>query len=469
MTPFIEKNPGSYRDRRGYIFHQDDAILRTIRTNAKLDYENLRDKKIILKSIEKGFLIETDEIFDSDISETLKDTAYVVRHAKIPFVSYPYEWSFDQLKAAALHHLEFQLFLLDQDVILRDASAYNVQFVGAKPIFIDLLSLAPYRAGEYWTGHRQFCEQFLNPLLLRALKGIPHNSWYRGSLEGIGTAEFAKLLNFTDKFSWNVFTQVILQARLERAAINAQDQAIRKAKAIKPLKQSAYRMMLNQFHSWISKLTPKNKAKTIWGEYAGQNTYLGDNVKAKRNVVLNFVEKYQSKHVIDLGCNTGDYSVAALEGGVEYVTGYDFDINAIEDAFKRSQQHALQFLPLYLDAANPSPNQGWLQVERQGFHERNRVDAVLALAFTHHLAIGRNIPLDQVLRWITDIAPRGLIEFVPKNDETVNKLLALRKDIFSDYTEENFINILSAKAQIVGQTQISASGRKIFEFGETRL
>jgi len=429
-----------------------------------LDYENLRDKNIISKSIEKGFLVETDEILDSNIIEALGDPAYVVRHAKIPFVSYPYEWSFGQLKAAALHHLKFQLFLLDQDAILRDASAYNIQFIGAKPIFIDLLSLAPYRTGEYWTGHRQFCEQFLNPLLLRALKGVPHNSWYRGSLEGIGAAEFAKLLNFSEKLSWNIFTQVTLQARLQRAAINDPDHATKKAKARKPLEKVAYRMFLNQFHKWISALKPKDKAKTVWGEYAGQRTYLGDEAKAKREIVFNFVKKNQPKHVIDLGCNSGDYSIATLEGGAKYVIGYDFDVNAIELAFQRSQRQNLQFLPLYLDAANPSPNQGWLQIERQGLHERSRVDMVIALAFKHHLAIARNIPLDQVLQWIINIASKGLIEFVPKSDENVGKLLAIREDIFSDYTEENFVKILSSKAQIVNQTQISPSGRKIFEF-----
>jgi hypothetical protein len=197
----IERNPGSYRDARGYVFHRGCEIFRTIRPNAKLDYEYLRDNSIISKSIENGYLVETQELQDINVSEVFKDSSYVVRHASIPFVSYPYEWSFCQLKTAALHHLDFQIFLLDHNTILRDASAYNIQFIGTAPIFIDLLSLAPYKNGDYWIGHRQFCEQFLNPLLLRALKGVAHNYWYRGAIEGISTKDIARLISITDSLS----------------------------------------------------------------------------------------------------------------------------------------------------------------------------------------------------------------------------------------------------------------------------
>ena len=460
----VYRDPGSYRDQRGYVFHQGDTILRSVTHSAKLDYEYLRDRNIILKSINEGFLIETEEVVDRSTIDVLSDAAYVLRHKQIPFISYPYEWSFGRLKSAALHHLRFQLFLLDHDVILRDASAYNIQFIGATPLFIDLLSLAPYKEGEYWVGHRQFCEQFLNPLLLKATKGLSHNCWYRGSLEGIPTAELARLLTFPEKLSWNNFSQVTLQAWLERKAISNPDRATERAKARRPLSKTKYRALLLQFYRWIPKLKPKGKDKTVWGNYGNENTYLQEEEAAKRNLVLQAVRSNRPKQVIDLGCNTGDYSIASLEAGAEYVVGFDSDIRAVEIAVERARKKKLQFLPLYVDAANPSPAVGWMQSERQGIAERCKGDMVIALAFIHHLIVSRNIPLDQVLRWITNMAPSGLIEFVPKTDDMVTKLLELRDDEFPDYTEDNFTESLNSHARIIRHTQLFPSGRIIFEY-----
>jgi len=463
MLPAL-RNPGSYRDQRGYVFHQGDVILRSVSHSAKLDYEYLRDRNIILESINEGFLIETEEVVDHSTIDVLSDAAYVLRHKKIPFISYPYEWSFGQLKSAALHHLRFQLFLLDRDVILRDASAYNIQFIGATPIFIDLLSLAPYKEGDYWIGHRQFCEQFLNPLLLRSTKGLSHNHWYRGSLEGIPTAALARLLTFSEKLTWNNFSQVSLQAWLETKAINNPTRETERAKTRRPLSKTAYRAFLGQFFRWILKLKPKGNVNTVWGNYTNESIYLREEESAKRNLVLEAVTSNRPKQVIDLGCNVGNYSIAALEAGASYVVGLDSDISAIEHAFDLSRKKKLQFLPLYVDAANPSPALGWMQSERQGIAGRCKGDMVIALAFIHHLVVSHNIPLDQVLRWITDMAPSGLIEFVPKNDAMVTKLLELRDDEFPDYTQDNFTNSLSVHARIIRRTQLFPSGRIVYEY-----
>jgi ribosomal protein L11 methylase PrmA len=460
----IHQDSASFRDPFGYVFHKNDTVFRAILSPAKKQYEAIRDKGLIQESIAQGFLIESEELALTLVPPELNEAEYVIKHKTIPFISYPYEWSFYQLKAAALHHLKFQLFLLDRGALLRDASAYNIQFVGTNPTFIDLLSIAPYKEGDYWLGHRQFCEQFLNPLLLHSLKGITHFSWFRGNLEGISTSDLSKIISLRDKLSWKVFFHVSMHARLSSSVIDNPDEAEVKVKARKPLPKSAYKTLITQLCSWIEKLEPKGKSKTVWGDYANNNTYLDDEAREKREVIFNFSNQHNPKTLIDLGCNSGDYSITSLQGGAASVIGYDFDPNAIDIAYKRSHAQQLPFLPLHLDAANPSPNQGWMQIERQGFKERAKADAVIALAFIHHLAIGKNIPLNQVIQWITDIAPRGLIEFVPKTDETVRHMLALREDIFTDYTEENFIRILSKTNKVLSNTQVSSSGRNIFEF-----
>ena len=353
---------------------------------------------------------------------------------------------------------------MDENAVLKDATAYNIQFIGPKPIFIDVLSIEPYQEGQYWTGHKQFCEQFLNPLLLRSIKGIPHNSWYRGSLEGISSVDLSSLLSLRDKLSWNVMSQVVLQAKFFKQALVEPDVAIAKVKSKRSLSRLAYRGFLNQLRAWIAGLEPKDTGRTEWSEYGVCNTYQSDETELKRSLVLDFAKRRKPKRLIDLGCNTGEYSMVAIEGGAGYVLGYDFDQKSLELAYLKSTENNSPFLPIYFDASNASPSQGWMQKEREGFVERNKADAVIALAFEHHLVIGKNVPLDEVVEWIVGLAPQGLIEFVPKNDITVQKMLALRKDIFIGYTGDMFLNYLKSGAKIVNSTKVSESGRLLIEY-----
>lgn len=463
----VQRNAGSYRDPAGYVYEHRGRVLRTIREPARLDYETVRDKGILASAVEAGFLIDSDEIERSEWSTAFDDAVYVVEHPRIPFISYPYEWSFGALKAAALHHLDFQLHLMSQGAVLSDASAYNIQFKGPQPVFIDLLSVRPYREGEFWIGHRQFCEQFLNPLLLRSTLGIAYNGWYRGNLEGIPTSDLARTLPFSSYFSWNILSQVILQAKLQAKVTNEPMQAITEARKSRTLRRSAYEGILHQLRNWIAKLYPADTGKTIWGNYSKDNIYSNSEAEEKRQFVAEFASKVRPKIMIDMGCNTGDYSVAALEAGASYVIGFDFDQHALDFAFSRSIDEKRNFLPLWLDASNPSPDQGWGQTERMGFGKRAQADGLIALAFEHHLAIAKNVPLPQVLDWLVSMAPQGVIEFVPKDDQTIQMMLALREDIFEDYDLDIFIEQLTQRVHIVKQQKISQSGRTLFFYDST--
>ena len=199
--------------------------------------------------------------------------------------------------------------------------------------------------------------------------------------------------------------------------------------------------------------------KTVWSDYADNNSYADDEARSKRAFVGAMVEGVGPGVLIDLGCNSGDYSVAALEAGARSVIGFDFDFGALEVAVHRAEQQNLPFLPLWLDAANPSPSQGWGQAERKGLKERASADALIALAFIHHIVIGRNIPLDMAVDWIVDMAPQGVIEFPPKSDPMVQRLLSQREDIFPDYTEEAFRAVLARRARVVREEHLSENGR----------
>ena len=454
-------DPGSFRDPSGQIFHLNNKIYRTINAEAAEHYEFARASGLLAALSDSGQIVGAEEVDRGVLNGAAEASRYVVEHPKLPFISYPYEWSFMLLKAAALHHLDLHRTALEHGMTLSDASAYNIQFLGVSPIFIDILSLQKYQEGEFWTGHSQFCNQFLNPLLLRALLGVPHNPWYRGALEGITTADLAKLLPLRRKLSWNVFSQVVLQAKMQGLARGKSRSELSSAKQ-RRLPQAAFLNMLAQLRGWIEGLQPLEREKSVWNDYADVNTYKTEEALAKKRFVSDFVAAAKPALLWDLGCNTGAYAEAALEAGAERVIGFDFDQGALDQAYQRAQQKNLAFLPLFLDAANPSPDIGWQQQERAGFQKRAQADALVALAFEHHLAIGRNVPLDQVLGWLTGLAPRGAIELVQKSDSTIQQMLAMRQDIFSHYSEEAFTTQLQKHARIIRAETISGEGRKLF-------
>ncbi len=455
---------GSFRDPSGTVFEIDGRIFRTVNEVARQAYETVRDQGVFRDLSASHMLVSCTEVPGDERPSSLPDAAYVLEHNRVPLISFPYEWSFQALKAAALHHLDLQLLLFDRDVVLSDATAYNVQFIGPKPLFIDALSLRPYVEGEIWSGHRRFCEQFLNPLLLRSTLGVAHNAWFRGNLEGIQTSDLARLIPFRKKLSLNMLSHVVLQAHLEGRARSAPDAAIEKAANRRQLPRTSYRGMLTQLRNWIARLQPADTGKTVWQDYATTHTYAGDEAADKARMIRDFAKDVRPGTLIDMGCNTGDYSAAALDGGADYVVGFDFDQSAVDQAFMRAENGGLNFLPLWLDAANPSPSQGWRQSERGGFGQRFKADALIALAFEHHLAIGRNVPLDDVVDWLISLAPTGILEFVPKTDSTVQKMLALREDIFPDYTEDAFTQAIERRAKVVSKTVVSSEGRTLFRY-----
>lgn len=452
--------PGSFRDNKGRIYYVGDRVFRTIMPAGIEDFEAVRATGLIDELVEAGLLIPEIPVDKSLLGDCAADARLVLEHPRLPLISYPYEWSFEALKAAALAHLELHQKALQKNVTLSDATAFNMQFRGTKPLFIDSLSLRIYEEGEFWAGHRQFCEQFVNPLLLRSVLGVPHNAWFRGAMEGISAEELSHLLPWRSRFSWNILTHVFVQARLQSASGSA-DKAAQRAKTRK-LAKIGFEQILHTLQRWISKLEPRKSGATVWQNYANDNSYVDNETERKRDFVTEFIRSVEPELVFDIGCNTGDYSILALESGARRAVGLDFDHGALDYAFRRARELDVDFLPLHLDAANPSPSQGWMQKERQGLMQRARGDGVLALAVVHHLAISKNLPLPEILDWIIEIAPQGVIEFVPKSDPMVQRLLSLREDIFPDYNEESFRDSIAARARVVNSSMVSSSGRALY-------
>lgn len=459
----LEADPGSYRDIAGRVYRVDDRILRTVGDCAAEDFDLLRDSGLLEELAADGRLVRADPVDPGELGALAGDARYVLQHPRLPFISYPYEWSFEQLKSAALHHLDVHLAALERGLTLSDASAYNIQFVGARPTFIDTLSFRRYRDGEFWAGYRQFCEQFLNPLLLRALCGVAHNDWYRGRFEGIPTADLRRLLPLRRRLSWKVFLHVVLHAAFGASGFGGQDLAGAEVKR-RQLPAASFKNMLAGLRSWIARLAPADRAPSFWRDYESFRTYSGAEAEAKQAFVGRFAAAGKPAMLWDIGCNAGEFSLAALDAGAGYVVGWDTDPSALDIAFRRAREREARFTPLFGDAANPSPAQGWGQAERGGWAERGPADAVLALAVVHHLAIGRNVPLDKIVDWLLQVAPTGVVEFVEKSDPQVQRMLAMREDIFADYALEPFLAKLRARARIVETETLSPGGRQLIWF-----
>ena len=387
----------------------------------------------------------------------------ILEHPKLPFVSYPYEWPFSLLKRAALLHLQTHLRALDFGFTLSDASAYNVQFLGVKPIFIDTLSFVPYREGDYWAGQRQFVEQFLNPLLLRSLVGVSPNAWYRGALEGLPTEEFVHLIGrFRRWFNPNLLTNITLPALLQRKARRAPDLP---PSRLKPLPKKALLFILRRLHDWICRLQPKDVGSTEWQGYEADNdSYAGDEEGKKQRFVAQFSLAATPSCAWDIGCNTGKYSEVLLQNATKSVIGFDFDLNALEAAVARASSKHLQS---FLCSRTPP-----IQVRNKAGPKSSGLDCVPASmqmrsSRLHSCIIWQSAKIFRcLLSWIGcwGVAPRGVIEFVPKSDPMIQRMLRLRKDIFSDYNKDAFERALCRHGRIARVLELSPGGRTLYEY-----
>ncbi|MGA1870653.1 MAG: SAM-dependent methyltransferase [bacterium] len=386
--------------------------------------------------IESELLISHEEV---DIGYALSNNAYkIIKPELITFISYPYEWCFDQLKDAALTTLKIQKKSLDFGMSLKDCSAYNIQFKKGKSIFIDTLSFEKYQEGCPWNAYRQFCQHFLAPLALMSYKDIRLNQLLRIYIDGIPLNLSSKLLPFSSYFVFSLFSHIHLHAQCQKYF------------AYKPIKKRSRRKisqiallgLVESLESCVKNLKWRPK-KTEWCNYYDNTNYSCDSFNHKKQLVAEFFDKINPKIVWDLGANIGSFSRIAANKGTQVIS-VDNDPVCIENNYLENKKKGeTNILPLLLDLTNPSSSIGWENQERISFIERGPADTVLALALIHHLAIVNNLPLNIIAKFFNGICNSLIIEFVPKCDSQVQRLLSTREDIFPGYTQTAFENEFS--------------------------
>jgi ribosomal protein L11 methylase PrmA len=391
----------------------------------------------------------------------------VLRHERIPFVSYPYEWSFSMLKDAALLQLELLQMALEHRLILKDATPYNVQYVGARPVFIDVGSFERLHEEELWVGYRQFCMLYLFPLLLQAHKGADLQPLLRGSLDGIQPGQMRALISLRDRFRRGYLTHVVLQARLERKAATPGGPGITAALKRPGLGTQLIGTNVRKMRRLVNRLD-WNPTSGTWLGYATQNTYSEEDSARKDGFVRAVCADRRPRLVWDLGCNNGRHARIAAEYA-ECIVALDADPGPVEVLYRSLRDEGRSdILPLTMNLTDPSPGLGWRGRERKSLLDRGQPDLVLALALVHHLAIGGNVPLTEVVDWLAEMGAAVVVEFPTRADPMVQALLARKpRTPHVDYDRASFERGLAA-AFDVRRTEELASGTRVLYFATPR-
>lgn len=423
---------GSFRDPSGFVFRRDGRLYRQVNRVFAEEFEACTASGLYDALAAEGLLVRHRPA-DPGLALTA-DAHAVIEPEPVPFVSYPYEWCFGALRDAALHTLDVQLRALARGFVLRDATAYNVQFVGPRAVFIDTLSFARYREGDPWAGYQQFCEHFLVPLALMATRDARCGLLLREHLEGVPLDLGSALLprrTWADPF---LLLHVHLHARAQRRYAEAN---VRATVGRRTLPKSALVALVESLRRAVARLDWR-PAGTPWADYAQATNYSDAAAARKRGLVEAFLRRVAPGLVWDLGANTGAYSRVAA-GVAPCVVAFDSDAAAVERHYRTARtEGANAVLPLMLDLRNPSPALGWAHRERMSLAERGPADAVMALALVHHLAIAGNVPLGDVAAYLARLGRALIVEFVDKADSQVQRLLRNRPDVFPDYTRAGF-------------------------------
>ena len=453
---------GSFRDPAGFVFERDGRVYRQVNRSFAARFDEVVASGLYDVLHAEGLLIPHRE---AALYLAASEEAHRVLEPKaIPFVSYPYEWCFGQLKDAALATLGAQWAALDRGMTLRDASAYNVQFLEGGPVLIDSLSFEPWTEGRPWAGYAQFCQHFLAPLAMMSAVDVRLGGLLRVHLDGVPLDLATALLPRRARLRPSVWLHLVAHGKAQRRHTRQGESAPSERSRV-----SSTRFDLRAFRGLVDSLERAveglrwDPPPSVWSEYYGEcTTYPPQALNRKESVVEGFVREARPATVWDLGANTGRFSRLAARSGA-FTVSLDADHVVVEAGYREARRlHEGRVLPLVVDLVNPSPAIGWAEEERASLLARGPADLVMALALVHHLAIANNVPLDRLAAFLARVGRWAVVEFVPKEDPQVRALLATREDVFPDYTVEAFERAIEEPFAVVRKEGLPGSPRVLY-------
>lgn len=451
-------SPASFRDPAGYIFYDGHYCKRVVTARGAGDYRWLISSGLYERLVAESLLIpHREEAAAADHGDHA-----VLFPEQIPYISYPYEWSFGQLQDAGLLTSRIQQLALEHGMSLKDASAFNVQFRGSRPVFIDTLSFERNDGGP-WAAYNQFCRHFLAPLSLMSRVGLGAGALWRAALDGLDLDLTSALLPRTTYLNFGILLHIHLHARSQRKYADSPAAGNSRTGVRRGTDRKA--ALADSLHGAIAALRPRS-CNTGWQDYYASNAvhYSAPAEASKRAAVIRALDLVRPAMLYDLGGNIGEYTRLATSRGV-YSVCFDFDPLCVHHNYRRSHAHDdRNLLPLLMDLTNPSPALGFALEERGSMFERGTADMVMALALVHHLRITGNAPFGRIAAFLARLGRFLLLEYVPKTDSMVEKLLRTRKDTFHDYTDTGFHQAFAEHFEIVEQAPVADTGRTMILF-----
>ena len=470
LTEEPVRKAGSFRDPSGFVFELQGRIFRAVDQDCLDTVYQLRDDGLLDRLAEEGLIVRTELVEDPSLQERLSD-AYpgypgFLEHQQISPISYPYEWSATMLADAGVLTLDLQMRLLTHGYSLKDATAYNIQFPNGQPVFIDIPSIIRPGRLDLWIALGQFNRMFTLPLVLNQAKGQSLRAYFLAHLDGSTIAEVRRAFGRLELLKPGLLLDVTLPYLLERFATNGNGVAAPLAE--KGTGRAEVQLVnLRRLRAKLQRLARCHKPDSLWTNYAATRNYTDQAQQSKAQAIREFLTEHVPSTVLDLGCNTGLYSMLAAECGAS-VTAVDADCESIDLLYRQIRNEPQPILPLCVDLANPSPAIGFCNRERESFLDRINVDCVLALAVIHHLHVTANLPVAGIRDLFADLTRRFcVLEFVPTNDDMFRQLIKYRTDSFDRFTLADCIEVFQERFALVRQVPVADSPRTLL-FWEKR-
>ena len=463
MAEDLRADPGSFRDPTSRVYLGEEGVYRGLDANAASVFRLLKATSFYQNLLEEGLIVASDQhsVENEEFSDLRNDHwASVLVHPKLDVITYPYEWSFSMLKDAALLQLSLLKAAFDEGFTLKDSTPFNIQFVGTRPVFIDVPSFVRREDGEVWLGYRQFCMLYLYPLMVQSYAAVGFQSLLRANIDGITPHDASRLLRGRAIFRRGVISHVRLTSFLEeRMARKQRDTAPPSTRRGPSQSDRMFYGLLDSMERLVTSLSVE-VGRSDWTHYQARNTYTEDDMSNKVEFVTRALARRRQALVWDIGCNTGQFSRIAAEHA-DHVLAVDADHDSVEDFYRKlGTQNTIT--PLVMDLSNPSPDLGWANSERRSFYKRNRPSLVMCLALIHHIRISANVPLDLFFDWLRGLDAEVIVEYVDRDDEMVKKLLANKKETYQDYCRKTFEAELLRRFMILDSCEVKDGLRSLY-------
>ncbi len=444
-------HPSSYRDPSGFVFNKDGQLYRQVNQVFREDFEFFVSSGLYDRLVKEKILIAHKQL-----NENLTGTPEwhtTLKPEMVGRISYPYEWCFDMLRDAALTTLHIAKEAMNHGMMLKDASAYNLQWHEGKMCFIDSLSFEKYDENQPWIAYRQFCEHFYAPLALMHYLQIPLQPMLLGYADGLPLALASRMLPFRSRLNLHVYLNLHLHAKVSgKKTAN---------KTVQPFSRKKMLDLLRSLEESIGSFS-FDSGSGVWSGYYDEALQRETYINHKTSLVKEWLTESGVKSIFDAGANEGNFTLLAATEGREVVSA-DMDHYSINRLYQLvKKENKKNILPLVVDLSHPSPAIGVNNKERDSFSGRIKVDLVMALALVHHLVVGKNISFEQVAQFFQNTGKYLLIEFVPKEDEKLQLMLSQKPDIYTGYNRENFTRGFEKYYSIVKEEKIEGSERTLY-------